>query len=288
MRGVALALGGGGVRGYAHLGVLAVLEEAGIPIRGLAGSSAGALAAAAYAFGHKDPWRVHEAIFDQEIAGRKALFPTGSNRQGGNLRTLARLFTAFRRPHLFEAERIALGLQRLFGEARLEASSIPLAIQAADLLTGERVILRQGPVWKAVLASMAIPGLFPPVPWEGRLLVDGDVVEKVPVRAAKELFPKVVAVDVSNPPPKEGPKTALEAALLAGEASRRRLKDLALWEADLVIALNPPMAIDTFDHEKLPLVYELGKKRARERLKEVQALARVRLKDLAWALRFRP
>ncbi|ADW22115.1 MULTISPECIES: patatin-like phospholipase family protein [Thermus] len=276
MRGVALALGGGGVRGYAHLGVLAVLEEAGIPIRGLAGSSAGALAAAAYAFGHKDPWRVHEAIFDQEIAGL---------RQGGNLRTLARLFTAFRRPHLFEAERIALGLQRLFGEARLEASSIPLAIQAADLLTGERVILRQGPVWKAVLASMAIPGLFPPVPWEGRLLVDGDVVEKVPVRAAKELFPKVVAVDVSNPPPKEGPKTALEAALLAGEASRRRLKDLALQGADLVIALNPPMAIGTFDHEALPLVYQLGQKRAREHLEGIKALSRVRLKDVARALR---
>lgn len=276
------------MRGYAHLGVLAVLEEAKIPIRGLSGSSAGALAAAAYAFGHKDPWKVHEAIFDREIAGRKALFPTGSNRQGGHLRTLARLFTAFRRPHLFEAEKIALGLRHLFGEARLEDSSIPLAIQAADLLTGETVILRQGAVWKAVLASMAIPGLFPPVEWEGRLLVDGDVVEKVPVRAAKELFPKVVAVDVSNPPPREGPKTALEAALFAGEASRRRLKDLALWEADLVIALNPPMAIDTFDHEKLPLVYELGKKRARERLKEVQALARIRLKDLAWALRFRP
>lgn len=274
-----MALGGGGVRGYAHLGVLAVLEEAGIPIRGLAGSSAGALAAAAYAFGHKDPWGVHEAIFDQEIAGF---------RQGGNLRTLARLFTAFRRPHLFQAERIAQGLQRLLGEARLEDSPIPLAIQAADLLTGERVVLRQGPVWRAVLASMAIPGLFPPVPWEGRLLVDGDVVEKVPVRAAKALFPKVVAVDVSNPPPQEGPKTALEAALLAGEASRRRLKELALREADVIIALEPPFPIDTFDHEKLPLVYELGQRRARERLKEIQALSRIRLKDLAWALRLAP
>lgn len=267
------------MRGYAHLGVLAVLEEARIPIRGLAGSSAGALAAAAYAFGHKDPWRIHEAIFDQEIAGL---------RQGGNLRALARLFTAFRRPHLFEAERIAQGLQRLFGEARLEASPIPLAIQAADLLTGERVVLRQGPVWEAVLASMAIPGLFPPVPWEGRLLVDGDVAEKVPVRAAKELFLKVVAVDVSNPPPKEGPKTALEAALLAGEASRRRLKDLALREADLVIALNPPKAIGTFDHEALPLVYQLGQKRTREHLEEIKALSRLRLKDVARALRLSP
>ncbi|WP_460170684.1 patatin-like phospholipase family protein [Thermus sp. FJN-A] len=279
MRGVALALGGGGVRGYAHLGVLAVLEEAGVPIRGLAGSSAGALAAACFAFGHKDPWKVHEAIFDREVAELQ---------RAGSLRTLARLFTALRRPAVVETARVAEGLRALLGEARLEESPIPLAIQAADLLTGEAVVLREGPAWKAVLASMAIPGLFPPVVLQGRLLVDGDVAEKVPVRAAKALFPKVVAVDVSNPPPQEPPKTALEAALLSGEASRRRLKELALREADLVIALDPPFPIGTFDHEKLPLVLDLGRARARERLKEVQALARVRLKDLARALRLPP
>ena len=97
MRGVALALGGGGVRGYAHLGVLAVLEEAGVPIRGLAGSSAGALAAAAWAFGHKDPWRVHEAIFDREVAELS---------RAGSLRALARLFIAFRRPAVVDTDRI--------------------------------------------------------------------------------------------------------------------------------------------------------------------------------------
>ncbi|GGM91666.1 hypothetical protein GCM10007092_00710 [Thermus composti] len=279
MRGVALALGGGGVRGYAHLGVLAVLEEAGVPIRALAGSSAGALAAAAWAFGHKDPWKIHQAVFDEEVA---------QLRRAGNLKLLARLFAAFRRPSLMDPSRVEEGLKRLFGEARLEDSPIPLAIQAADLLTGEGVVLRRGPVWKAVLASAAIPGLFPPVLWEGRLLVDGDVAEKVPVRAAKALFPKVVAVDVSNPPPKEPPRTALEAALLAGEASRRRLKDLALKEADLVLVLNPPFPIDTFDHEKLPLVYQLGQKRAQERLKEIQALARFRPQDLLRLPRGRP
>ncbi|WP_337844224.1 patatin-like phospholipase family protein [Thermus sp.] len=278
MRGVALALGGGGVRGYAHLGVLKVLEEAGVPIRALAGSSAGALAAAAWAFGHKDPFRIQEALFDQEVA---------SLQKAGSLRALARLFTALRRPHLVGWERVEEGLKALFGEAHLEESPIPLALQAADLLTGEGVVLREGPVWRAVLASMAIPGLFPPVEWEGRLLVDGDVAEKVPVRAAKALFPKVVAVDVSNLPPMEGPRTALEAALLAGEASRRRLKELALKEADVVLRLNPPVPIDTFDHGKLPLVYWLGQERARARLKEIQALARSRPLDvlLAWRAR---
>lgn len=267
------------MRGYAHLGVLWVLEEAGIPIRGLAGSSAGALAACAWAFGHKDPWKVHQAVFDEEVANL---------RRAGNLRLLARLFSALRRQALADTAKVAEGLKRLFGEARLEDSRIPLAIQAADLLTGEAVVLRQGPAWKAVLASAAIPGLFPPVAWEGRLLVDGDVAEKVPVRAAKALFPKVVAVDVSNPPPNEPPKTALEAVLLAGEASRRRLKELALQGADLVLSLDPPFPIDTFDHERLPLVYTLGQKRAQEKLREIQALSRLRLKDLPHLLAPRP
>lgn len=250
--------------------MLAVLEEAGVPIRGLAGSSAGALAAAAWAFGHKDPWRVHEAIFDREVAELS---------RAGSLRALARLFIAFRRPAVVDTDRIEEGLKALFGEARLEESPIPLALQAADLLTGEAVVLREGPVWKAVLASMAIPGLFPPVALMGRLLVDGDVAEKVPVRAAKALFPKVVAVDVSNPPPKEPPRTAL------GPPSGRRGEPEAAQSpgpqgGGRGHRPGPPFPIDTFDHERLEFVYELGKHRAKERLPEVLALARTRLRDL--------
>ena len=171
--------------------------------------------------------------------------------------------------------------QRLFGgEPAIEDLWKNFFCVASNYSQAREHVARSGPLLKALYASMAIPGLFPPVALMGRLLVDGDVVEKVPVRAAKALFPKVVAVDVSNPPPKEPPRTALEAALLAGEASRRRLKALALKEADVVIALDPPFPIDTFDHERLEFVYELGKHRAKERLPEVLALARTRLRDL--------
>jgi NTE family protein len=128
-----------------------------VSIRGLAGSSAGALAAASFAFGHKDPYKVHEAIFDPDLA-RLA--------QGGGLRVFARLFGGLRRPHLAEAGRLEEGLKAFFGDALLEESPIPLAIQAADLLTGEAVVLRRGPVFKAVLASIAIPASFPP--WRGK------------------------------------------------------------------------------------------------------------------------
>ncbi|WP_236682891.1 patatin-like phospholipase family protein [Thermus filiformis] len=262
--GVALALGGGGVRGFAHLGVLEVLSKEGIPLLALSGSSAGAVAAAAFAFGLKDPGRILEAVFDPEAAALSSQ---------GRLQSFYRILSGFRRPSLLSGERARAGLFQLFGEARLEESPIPLRIQAADLFTGEAVVLKEGRVAEAVLASSAIPGVFPPVLLNGRLLVDGDVAEKVPVRAVRP-FGRVVAVDVSNPPVTAPPKTALEAALLAGEASRRRLKELALKEADLVLRLDPPYPIDTFDHTQVEFVYELGKARALEALPEIRRLAR--------------
>lgn len=270
MRGVALALGGGGVRGYAHLGVLAVLEEAGVPIRGLAGSSAGALAAAAWAFGHKDPWRVHEAIFDREVAELS---------RAGSLRALARLFIAFRRPAVVDTDRIEEGLKALFGEARLEESPIPLALQAADLLTGEAVVLREGPVWKAVLASMAIPGLFPRWPswggssWTGtwrRRCRCGRPRPSSPrwwPWTSPTLRPRNRPGRPSGRPP--GGRGEPEAAQSPGPQGGGRGH-----------RPGPPFPIDTFDHERLEFVYELGKHRAKERLPEVLALARTRLRDL--------
>jgi len=243
-----------------------------VPIRGLAGSSAGAPAAAGFAFGHKDPYKVHEAIFDPDLA-RLA--------QGGGPRVLARLLGGLRRPHLAEAGRLEEGLKALFSDALLEESPIPLAIQAADLLTGEAVVLRQGPVLKAVLASMAIPGLFPLVAWEGRLLVDwwtGTWRRRCPCGRPGPSSPRWWPRTCPTRRPRSRP--GRPAALLAGEASRRRLKELALKEADLVIALDPPFPIYTFDHGKISLVYQLGQRRAWERLQEVQALAQVRLKDL--------
>lgn len=104
-------------------------------------------------------------------------------------------------------------------------------------------MLRAGSVADALAASSAVPSIFPPVAWHGRLLVDGDVAEKVPVTAAKALQAgPIVAVDVSNRVIPSEPRSALEAALQAGEASRRRLLSIALAQADLVIALeaDPP------------------------------------------------
>jgi NTE family protein len=265
--GIVLALGGGGVRGVAHLGLLKVLRDEGIPIAGIAGSSAGSLAAAIYAFDLPlEPSFVLHTLYDPELERLH---------KSGKLHQMVRVMEFLRKPTLAEGRHYQEGLSRLFGTKQIEDSPVPLAIQAADFNTGELVALRSGPLAEAIRASSAIPGIFPPVRWNGRLLVDGDVAEKVPVTAALGLgLGPVVAFDVSNPYGWSEPKTALEAALQAGEASRRRLAEMALGQADLVLRLNPPQPIDTFDATQAGALFELGQERAREVLSEIQRLIR--------------
>lgn len=161
-----LALGGGAVLGFAHIGLLDALEEAGIHVDCVAGTSAGAIVAALYAFG-VDPDRT-----------RELLSPLTWRKVSGFTRTSLGLLTNEPVGELLEDE---------LGEARIEDAGIPLAIVTADIHTGERVVLREGPLADAVRASAAIPGIYTPVEMGDRLLVDGGIVENVPVTAIREL-----------------------------------------------------------------------------------------------------
>lgn len=171
----ALVLSGGGNRGALQAGAVQVLLEAGLSFDLLVGTSVGAMNAAFLAAG-----------------------PTA--RRG---RELVRLWRDLRRTDLVadrpvqRAIRLLLRSDHLYSDAalrrlvathcpyqRLEQAAVPLVVVAADLLTGEEVRLSCGPVVDAVVASAAIPGLFPPVPWDGRLLVDGGVVANLPLAAA--------------------------------------------------------------------------------------------------------
>jgi NTE family protein len=174
---VGLALGSGGARGFAHLGVLKVLEQEDIPVSYLAGSSIGALVAVLYASGH------------------------GLNR-------LYRLAKSFRRDDfldwtvpkmgLIAGERITEFIRLLTKGKRIEDLSPPVAVVAADLQTGEKVVFRQGEAAQAVRASISIPGIFVPAEMDGRLLVDGGVVDRVPVSVARAMGADIViAVDVA-------------------------------------------------------------------------------------------
>jgi NTE family protein len=175
---IGLALGSGGARGFAHLGVIKVLEEENIPIDFIAGSSMGALVAALYASG------------------------IGTDR-------LHRLAKAFRRNDyldftvpkmgLISGQRIKEFVRVVTKGKRIEELSIPIAIVATDLQKGEKVVFRQGNIADAVRASISIPGIFVPEKWNGRLLVDGGVIDRIPVSVVREMGADfVIAVDVAH------------------------------------------------------------------------------------------
>lgn len=174
---VGLALGSGGARGFAHLGVIKVLKEAGIPIDLIAGSSMGALVACFYAAGIE-----MERLYKLSTAFKRKFYldftvPKMGFISGKRLKEFIKVFTHGK---------------------NIEELSIPVGVVATDLLTGEKVVFKKGPVANAVRASISIPGIFVPEKYNGRILVDGGVADRVPVSVAKEMGADIViAVDVS-------------------------------------------------------------------------------------------
>jgi NTE family protein len=167
---VALALGGGGNKGYAHVGVLRALERLGIPLDFLAGTSIGSAVAALRALDH-DP---------EAIANVLDLFENDLFRPALSLRGL------------FSDAAVRARLRRIGVDRRIEDLPIPLAIIAADIAQGREVIFRKGLVWAAVFASISIPGIYPAKPMGEHMLVDGAVVDPVPVDVAAAMGADVV------------------------------------------------------------------------------------------------
>jgi NTE family protein len=182
-RKIGLALGSGGARGAAHSGVLKVLDREGIKIQAIAGSSIGALVGAAYALGlpveeMEREWLATDV--PKLLRGFLPTFPRAGLSSGSELRKL---------------------LINLLGDGQIEEMPIPFAAVACDFDSGEEVVLRKGGLADAVRASTAVPGLFHPVRWEGRLLVDGGMVDPVPIAVCRELgVDAVIAVDITPPP----------------------------------------------------------------------------------------
>ncbi|GAA0842737.1 patatin-like phospholipase family protein [Marinobacter szutsaonensis] len=175
---IGLALGGGAAKGIAHIGVLKAFEEEQIPIHCISGTSAGALIASYYAFG-----RPAESILS--ICSTL------------NLSKIIN-FT-FERGGLFSTDNIRAMIHRDLGDCRIEDARIPLAICATDIETGEQLVFRKGNLADAVCASMAVPGLFVPVEVDGRVLVDGGLVENVPISPLESMGAGItVAIDLSH------------------------------------------------------------------------------------------
>ena len=178
---ITLALSGGGVKGFAHIGVLRVLEMEGFQIRGVAGTSAGGLVGALYAAGYS-PDEMEASLRDIDQGN---LF---SRMHGDG-------------PSLLGLAGVTAILSELIGDRGFNDLRLPLALTATDLSSGLPVVIRQGRLMEAVLATSAVPGVFPAKSMGGHLLVDGGVTNPIPVAEARSLYPDgpVVAVVLSPP-----------------------------------------------------------------------------------------
>jgi len=171
-----LALGGGSALGFAHIGVLKALEENDIIIDSISGTSSGAIIAALYAFG--------VSFKDIEQEADKL-----------NWKKLAKIYPS--KLGVTNNKAIREILERHLGKkADIADANIPLAIVTTDIENGSKVVFKSGPVIDAVLASSCLPGLFSPIKIEGLMLVDGGLVENVPISPLRESSDVIIAVNL--------------------------------------------------------------------------------------------
>jgi NTE family protein len=286
--GLGLALGGGAARGLAHLGVLEVLLREGIEPEVVAGTSFGALVAAAWLARGGDAKAVLEvqaavrAYVHGEEFRRSALAMLRrrrdfeSERGGFSIREVVR--HGIERGHalpevvLVPSSEFGAAIDGLVPDVDLEALPRSLGIVAADLETGEEVLFESGRARLAVRASCAIPGLMEPMRVAGRLLVDGGWVDKVPAQAARAMNAKVVvAVDVSDDLADTRGMLSGMAIVHRGDALRaHRLKTLQLRSADAIVNV----ALEDVGWADFPLVdaiVEAGRRAAQDALPRIEA-----------------
>lgn len=214
---IGLALGGGAARGFAHVGVIQVLEEAGIRPSLVVGTSAGSLVAAFYASGKTGAQLQQVSETMEEATFADWTLPIFSR---GMLRgeALARYVSA-----------------QVKGRV-IESMAMPLGIVATDLNSGQGVLFQRGDTATAVRASSAVPALFQPVKIAGREYVDGGLVSPVPVRYARQMGAElVIAVDISSEPAGNAADDSLQILLQTFSIMGKSINTFELRDADVVV-----------------------------------------------------
>jgi NTE family protein len=256
---VGLALSGGFARGIAHIGVLRVLREAGIPVDYVAGTSVGALIGAAYCAG--------TSLEEMECIGRTTSF-TDFGRWTPSWLGLA------------TNQRLEKFLAKFTPVRTFEEMKVPLAIATTDINAGISVYYSRGPVGPPMRASCAYPGLFVPIQFEGRTLVDGFLTAPVPVEGALLLGAEIVIAVYLEAGNIEQPRTFTD-ILSRSFTIIQHHSDVA-WrqQADVVIEPNvTPFVWDDFS--KTPEMVAAGEEAARAALPEIRAAIGLEKRDSA-------
>jgi predicted acylesterase/phospholipase RssA/CRP-like cAMP-binding protein len=259
-RSLGLVLGGGGARGYAHLGVLEVLEENGILVDRIGGTSMGGIIASLYAYGLDagQRRRAAAAFFSPRVRHRYQLPP---------------------RSALARTEGAEEAMTRVFGDAMIETLPIDLYTIAADLVGAEMVVQRRGRVADAALSTARIPAMLPPGRFDGRLLVDGGLIRNLPVGVMADMNEgPVVAVDVGGRfepeleddgwPGLPGVGETLMRSVLLGSAA---MADSVSAQADLLI--EPEVTdLKMLAFHEIDKAVEIGRRAAEENLEAIREL----------------
>jgi NTE family protein len=270
LRPPVLALGGGGARGFAHLGVLEALETAGLRVRAIAGTSMGSLIGGMVL--------VHGSARDATARWREALeagmvptvrnmrvTPDGGKREHPMVQVARRIRDrivisfAVNRATMLDGDNLDQVLDFLVPDVVIEDLPRPFLAVATDLRTGDEVRLGTGSLRRAIRASSAIPGLFPAIEIGGRLLVDGGVLAEVPVAAARTLGRPILAIDASMdlPPMREG-DLVLDTMIRTQNISGTLLRGFQMQEADHL--LRPEVGHATWaDWEAFDGLVEAGR-----------------------------
>ncbi len=240
-------MGGGAVLGAAHIGVIRALEEMDIEISYVTGTSIGAFVGALYAFGNtsKDIEEIALKLSWMDISGL-ALFESGllSNAKLGEL------------------------LDESLGEKKIEDADIPLAVIATDITNGDKVVLDKGPVAQAVMASTCIPGVFGPVKFDDKLLVDGGIVENIPIDTVRNMGADyVIAVDLNAIKTYHKPDSILDVIINSFHFTLKAAAKFQTEGADVL--LTPDLSeFNMVSTDQIKDLIEQGYKDAKEQLEK--------------------
>ncbi|MEW6266732.1 MAG: patatin-like phospholipase family protein [Thermodesulfobacteriota bacterium] len=282
-----LALGAGGARGLAHLGVLKALEEAGVRVSFLAGSSIGALVGAAW-LARGSAAEVEKTLADFLSGGyyaesglalvRDALADKSSTWPGRIDTWLKRVYLQARfvvRPALLDGAMYRRMIEFFIPRVNIEDLPTPFCAVGTDLKTGRPVLFRRGPVQDAVYASVAIPGLVAPLAVNDLLVVDGGVVNMVPIMPVRSLGAEaVLAVDVEKSLELDNDLgSAFDILFRVEEVQNTYIREGQLHQADLI--LRPRVGhVHWSEFQRAAELIQLGRDEADGRLDEILTLSR--------------
>ncbi|MBU3890505.1 patatin-like phospholipase family protein [Methylosinus sporium] len=254
---VAVALGGGGARGLAHIAVLETLDELGVRPCAIAGASIGAIIGAAYAAGFSGAeLRAHaEATFRNRVRLARRLLRSRARRRG-------RTFSDLAHPALIDAERFLDSFWPQGMPQTFEELQIPFIAVATDFRLRRAAAISSGPLRPAVGGSMAIPGLVRPVAYGDSYLIDGGLVDPLPYDHLAGRADIVLAVDVSGAAsgrPRNRPPSPIETIVVASQIMMNAISERMIEESppDVLIspAVNQYLALDLF---KAKRIFEAG------------------------------